>query len=293
VLGGIQVEDSGFREAAVEKLTDQALLAEVAVESESQPVRYAAVKKLKDQTVLAKVAMQDEDPFVRNSAVEKLTDQAVLAEVARLAKLTDENTSPVVRANAISKLKNSDPLLKAISIWGEGSNTIAVGGGDSRDARVCIARMKLATQEPRIKSLFPRLQCAAYASETIQYYSRLDLPSPNPVKVSGERVTIKLQQDGKTLAEASWSAVFEISTKSLEFNSAVISGADLMKKLLRLSAFTPEDLADLAHSSIPEVRSGAVANITDQALLGKVAVEDQDSDVCKAAQKRLKELQKK
>ena len=49
-----------------------------------------------------------------------------------------------------------------------------------------------------------------------------------------------------------------------------LPGEDLLKKLLSLSDFTPEeDRAELVHSSIVEVRMGAAANLTDQALFRK------------------------
>src|ERR1039458_6383713 len=68
--------------AAVRELTDQALLAKVAVESKDPVVRGAAVRKLTDLALLAKVAVESKDPVVRGAAVGKLTDLALLAKVA-------------------------------------------------------------------------------------------------------------------------------------------------------------------------------------------------------------------
>jgi hypothetical protein len=87
-------------------------------------------------------------------------------------------------------------------------------------------------------------------------------------------VTIELEKDDRTLAEASWSTGFpgQIDGASPPgFLGAEVRGEDLLAKLLHLSVFTPDDLAELANSSIPEVRSGAAANLTDQGLLGKLA----------------------
>jgi hypothetical protein len=67
---------------AVGKLTDQAALAKVAMGGMEQEVRAAAYDRLTDQSALAKVAMEDEDSNVRKDAVEKLTDQGVLAKMA-------------------------------------------------------------------------------------------------------------------------------------------------------------------------------------------------------------------
>jgi hypothetical protein len=66
-----------------------------------------------------------------------------------------------------------------------------------------------------------------------------------------------------------------------------VSGEDLLTRLLHLSVFTADDLAELAHSDIPEVRIGAAANLTDQALLSEVATKDADWRARKAAVENL------
>jgi hypothetical protein len=53
-----------------------------------------------------------------------------------------------------------------------------------------------------------------------------------------------------------------------------------------------EDLAELLHSHIPEVRIAAVAHFSDPALLTKLAIEDKDSIVRKAAERRIAELRR-
>ena len=145
-----------------------------------------------------------------------------------------------------------------------------------------IARIELAILEPRIQSRLPNLKCVSNTSQTtrgyVRYYPRFG-PPPLPgstadLLVYGENVTIKLEKDDRTLAEASWSTVFPPSINPATppaFLGAEVRGEDLMAKLLHLSVFTPDDLAELAHSSIPEVRSGAAANLIDQGLLGKLA----------------------
>lgn len=109
----------------------------------------------------------------------------------------------------------------------------------------------------------------------------------------GEAIHVKLIANGDSLiplVEAEWTTVFPEKTRSLVFTRAETSGTDLLTRLLQQSAFTQNDLAELANSKIPEVRLGAVANITDQALLAKVANEDKDANVHEAAKKRLEEL---
>ena len=102
----VEDEDWGVRQAAVEKLMDQAVLAKVAVEDEDMHVRQAAVENLMDQAVLAKVAVKDKDESVRIAAVEKLTDQGVLA------KIVVEDEDMHVRQAAVRKLTDQGVLAK-------------------------------------------------------------------------------------------------------------------------------------------------------------------------------------
>ena len=68
-------KDPKVRLAAVEKLTDEAMLAKVALEDESWDVRRTSIEKLTDQALLAKVAVEATDWTVRKIAITKLTDQ--------------------------------------------------------------------------------------------------------------------------------------------------------------------------------------------------------------------------
>jgi hypothetical protein len=197
------------------------------------------------------------------AAVERLADPALKARLA----------SPVGRAMAISQLQDSDPLLmKIASDW----------SGLTPDARVCIARMKLAAQEPHIQSRFPGLQCLVTASELYQTYIGSSFTS-----LHGEFVKIWFLQNGKTLAESSWETEFPSSTTSTYFRTAEVNGGELLNKLLRLSAFTQEDLAELGRSTIPEVRFGAMANLTDQTLLALCVVGDEEWRVRRVAVERI------
>jgi RNA polymerase sigma factor (sigma-70 family) len=71
-----------FRVAAVLHLTDQALLAKLAVDDKGLGIRCDAVRRLTDQTVLAKLAFEDQDNSIRWTAVKNLADQALLIKLA-------------------------------------------------------------------------------------------------------------------------------------------------------------------------------------------------------------------
>jgi len=128
----VEARNAHVRQVAVAKLTDQALLAKVAVEDKDPDVRIAAVAKLTDQALLAKLAVKDRAPDVRKAAVAKLTDQALLAKLAvedrdtnirraAVAKLTDqallarlavEDKDLDVRKAAVAKLTNQGLLTR-------------------------------------------------------------------------------------------------------------------------------------------------------------------------------------
>jgi geranylgeranyl pyrophosphate synthase len=60
---------------AVNKLTDQTILTDLARNNKSVFVRKAAVEKLTDQSILADIARNDKNPTVSRAAIEKITDQ--------------------------------------------------------------------------------------------------------------------------------------------------------------------------------------------------------------------------
>jgi hypothetical protein len=99
-------EDTLFRVFAVEKLTDQRLLATLARHDEYPAVRVAAVRGIEDQAVLGDLARDEADAWVRKAAVEKLTDQGLLAKFAR----KDEHIS--VRVAAVEKLTDRELLME-------------------------------------------------------------------------------------------------------------------------------------------------------------------------------------
>ena len=264
-----------IRVVAVYNLTDQALLAKIAIGDEAWTVRAAAVEKLTDLALLAKIAVEDKNPTVRHVAAEKLTDQASLTKTA---ETPEDPEDPVDRAEAIAELYESNPAMKRLA-----GNL----GALTSDAGESIARIKLAIQEPRIQSRFPRIVFAASVYRVSRSYSYVD-PQYGPGGIMrGESVSFVLSQDRKTLAEANWSTYFPQQTTDFTFLAANVYGGDLLADLLHSAVFTQDDLAELSSSEIPEVRRAAVRNLTDQAALAKIAAEDKVPDVRQPAVWRL------
>jgi hypothetical protein len=124
------------RLAAVRKLTDQALLTDLATTSPVRDIRLAAIRGLIDQDALADLARHAKGAVERGAAVERLTNQEVLANIAR----TDP--SKWVRRRAANCLTDEHQIAKLIA---EGRKellpTLTAGGGirhvtvDGKDVR--------------------------------------------------------------------------------------------------------------------------------------------------------------
>jgi hypothetical protein len=75
--------ESEVIEFALGRLTDQALLADIAQKHHWANARAIAAERLTDQALLANIAKNDGMGFVRIAAVGRLTDQPTLADIAR------------------------------------------------------------------------------------------------------------------------------------------------------------------------------------------------------------------
>jgi hypothetical protein len=113
-----------LRFAAVRKITDQTLLAKIAIEDKTRNVRIAAFKELSDQALLAQIAVDIKEKNIRLVAVGKVTDQMLLRSIAAGDKDSD------VREAAISNLTDQSLLTK-----------IAVEDTDEFDRRAAIRKL--------------------------------------------------------------------------------------------------------------------------------------------------------
>jgi hypothetical protein len=121
----IEDKDESVRVAAFAKLTDQAALAKIAIEDKDESARVAAFAKLTDQAVLAKMAIENDDKSVRIAAIAKLTDQAVLFKIA----ITEYWE---IRKAAIAKLTDQALLIEVIA---------RLEGHDGEGCRAAVARL--------------------------------------------------------------------------------------------------------------------------------------------------------
>jgi hypothetical protein len=143
LLAKLAVEDADptVRVAAVRKATDQTLLAKIAVRDAKPEVRAAAAWKLEDQGLLARIAVDDGDPTVRAVAVKRVDDDALVAKVAQ------SDAAPLVREAAIGRQVDLVILSGARLLNDDASWT------DSRHGREIYDRLRSMDQEIVIKAI--------------------------------------------------------------------------------------------------------------------------------------------
>ena len=90
--------------SSANRLTEQAVLNQVALSDSDERVRLSAVERVTDQAVLSQVALNDSDNTVRRYAVDNLTDQAILSQVV----LNDSDND--VRRAAVGRVTDQDIL---------------------------------------------------------------------------------------------------------------------------------------------------------------------------------------
>ena len=96
-----------MRITALSRISDQATLASIARDAESDSVGHAAVKLIKDQALLAGIAKSGSK--VKLTAVFELEDQTLLSDIAE----TGPNSAPV-RKEAVVKLADRATLAEIV-----------------------------------------------------------------------------------------------------------------------------------------------------------------------------------
>lgn len=95
--------DWRIRKDAVEVITDQKTLSEVALTDENAEVRKLAVRKVNDQLTLTDIAKRDKNETVRLEALSKIYDEHCLLEFTG-------SVYPKSRAEAVRKINNKTVL---------------------------------------------------------------------------------------------------------------------------------------------------------------------------------------
>lgn len=232
--------------AKVMRITDQKLLAKIAVEDKDGIIRSAAVGKLTDQTLLTKIAVEDDYYWVRETALKKITNQALLV------KLIESGKDQYVSAWAAAELDDSNPDMRRLA-------------GDlkyiSYDAVQSIARIKMAIIDPIIKKRIPDIEFEVELQHIEREYTEKDrnIVSPSTHTFDGMSVIFKLRKSGIVLVQKEWNS-YAPPEANLPFIHVEVENARFLADLFHLNLFYQEDLEELSKSEIPEVRKAAMAN---------------------------------
>lgn len=248
--------DEWLRKAAVERLSDQILLGQIA-QSDSVvfEVRLKAVMKLSDQTLLARFAA-DANKGIRQGAVNALTDQAVLAKLAR----TDSDFG--VRYDAAKKLTDQAEL-----------TAVATSDQDARVRKAAVERLSEGAVLAKIAKTDPESATALAAAERIKDDAFL-------VEVA---------------TGAGHEAVRVLAVSRID-NQSVL--ADIARKDQALGVrnraadkLTNQGvLADIARKDAsPQVRNTAIVRLNDQSVLAQIGRADRDWNVRLNAVKKLED----
>jgi hypothetical protein len=256
--------------AAVEKLTDQALLAKIAVKEENPDVRQAAVYKLTDQALLAKIAVEDNNQYVRSAAVINLTDQNVLAKIvieavdfrfdvreaflhltdqALLARIAIEAKNEDVRKNAVKDLTDQ-ALRTKIAVEANDADVRATAVEDLTDqamlAKIAVEDNSTSVRATAVGKLTDQALLTRFAVKD---------NSSDVRAIAVEKLT-----DQALLAKVA------IDAKDSDTRKAAVE---------KLTDQAP--LAKVAVAAInADARRATVGKLTNQTLLAKIAIEDKD-----------------
>ena len=267
--------------AVQEVVTDQTVLAVVAVEDEDGDVRLAAVEKLTDQDLLAGIVMgQYVGERVREAAVDELTDYGVLAKVtlARTAgsraaarKLPDEAALATL-ASTTEDADIRDSIERLLQVF---AAIDGVPGLHKYRLMAHVLGVAGALAHPTIASEVEIASIRTQWDPISGYYTG----RPAPGDVPGERFTmtfVVVVQNETQEVSHTWETDFPRTLRSLRFRSALASGqiTDMLEDIF--SNLSQSKLAEIALGTRREslsAREAAVRHLTDQDLLAKVVVE--------------------
>ena len=240
--------DEGVRAVAIERLTDQQSLAKVALDARGESMRKAAIEKLSDQASLGKVALEARSTEVREAAINKLTDQATLYRVAC------EEKDLQIRTLAIGRMTDQ-PLLT-----------------------------KLATEQPAAAI---RLAAVLRVTDNDFLLLRSVADSSNAVRMAAVEAMNKENYLARVAIESDFQALREVAALR-------VTDEALCRQINAAERQRVKDLAEIERQSNEEalaqsalqgkfdvIRLAAAKRLRLQAVLGKVASETRDREVCK------------
>jgi formylglycine-generating enzyme required for sulfatase activity len=282
--------DSNVGLAALQKISDLALLARILPDL-GVAARAKAVRRVQDPQVLMNVLKNDPVIWIREVAVSRLNDQSVLKDIARNDKEAD------VRSAAIRRLSDQS-LLADIALKGESSSdrvsamarltdagillSLAAAGGNIAGA----ARAALFLREPAVRKVVPDIDIQFSGDYSTHSYGSGGFTS---FKVNGERINVAITAQ-KTEDRTEYIAADLYSAdlpNQLSFNPGIVTASvpwdRLLANVLGSRPFMENDITSFTQYEILAVRRVAVGKTTDQPRLRDIAIRDSDAGVRRIA----------
>lgn len=251
---------------AIEKLTDQMLLWKVACHCKSQSDGKAIVEKLTDQKLLEKLVFETKDYFIRLISVKKILDQKILSKIA----LEDKDSS--VRATAVENLTDQISLAK-IAVVEDNDNIRKAAVAKLFDQNL-LSKIALEDRDSNVRTtaiekLTDQIALAKIAIESKDYFNRNAAVKKLIDKVLLAKIALEDKDAGleafKKLDPTDKVLLIKLA---LESNCKFVRRYAIEKRNLDQTTLAKISIKDEDH----EVRNAAVVQLTDQKLLEEVAV---------------------
>lgn len=259
VLGEVAKADADeqVRGEALGRVTEAAILADIVQNGRPGKTRAAALARLTEPVFLGEVAKQNDDAELRRSATMRVTDTAVLAEI--VTKDTD------VRVRQVAIPRVTDAAVLAEIMTKESDASMRQFAVDRIDVSLVTDELILGEVAKRHQNLASRKAATARISD-----ATLLMEIANGTDDKGLReLAFRRMKDQSLLA----AAVIEGSGSALAILKLITDAAQLGR-----IAKTAKDKA---------WREKALARIEDEAVLSEVASTDPEASVRAEAGKRL------
>lgn len=260
------------RQKAVQELTDENILTEIAYNDESSYVRHEAVKKITNQKVLIDILKTDKDKWVCLEAVEKITDITVLSEVA------ETHFNDDVRLKAAIKSNNEKVLMELLLKYEDVNYTMKEEYFDA---------LKLITDEEEITKIAYQARNKRLRIEAIHKISNQDTLMDIAVYDKDSKIREEATQqveDKELLSEKikEKERIDEEQKKYYNLNLAKYNDYHRNRENAIKEINDEELLEDIIfNAEYPDSKSMAARKINNEKILIKVAKESDDKWVRK------------
>lgn len=307
--------DSEKRNAAVQALDSQTLLADVASNADDRNTRLAAVAKITDEQLLAQIARKITiDTEMISRVMAKIRTPALLSDLAKNA------TSPDVRIAAagpddqpalveIVKKKSLGKTIRQRALAKLTDQTLlAELSRPSADIDTRKAAISRLTDQQTLLDLIkndPDIKIREHAVKHLtDQKTLLEIALANPIEEDGHSIngmaaaameTITDQTMLVEIAEkvpfppVAWDAIRRVTDEQLLISLAKDKNRDYDIRRIATEKLTNQKiLSDLAQNDTnSDIRAAATANLDDPKLLASIAKNDRDDNVRKNAVEKL------